>query len=197
MFYSNVQSGFPKQKPRIYCEERKKIQGYRLTSLGRWKGSTITSGFCGYVGLGELAHKVDKIYSNLSGSGKTLVLCDNYGQAGAINYCVKSKIRALSFNGDYINWFEFNQPYVNLIRVKEFREKGNELLETSPYFHNSLIADSIENKFAREYGTTIFVFTKAKVNVDEKLKQEIEEGKELLINCSPSAKEGSLGAVVT
>ncbi len=37
---------------------------------------------------------------------ETLVLCDNYGQAGAINYYTKTGIKATSFNADYIDWFD-------------------------------------------------------------------------------------------
>jgi len=168
---------FPNKSPEYIVKNQKR---YRDMGLLRWedgKDHLLPQDFADMLGWKELASKVDKIYLNLSDSGKTLVLCDNYGQAGAINYYTKAKIRAVSFNGDYINWFDFNQPCVNLIRVKYFKEKENELLETSPYFQNSLIADSIENKFAREYGTTIFVFTKAKVNINEKLKKEIEENK--------------------
>jgi hypothetical protein len=35
------------------------------------------------------------------------------------------------------------------------------------------VAASIKNRYAREFGTTIFLFTGAKIDVREKLKAEI------------------------
>jgi hypothetical protein len=129
------------------------------------------------LGWKELAYKVDEIYSNLPTPNKTLVLCDNYGQAGAINYYTDRNIRAVSFNADYINWFNLDQPYENLIRVKSDEGKASELEETSQYFHTSLVSDSITNEFAREYGTTIFTFIGAKVDINKRIKKEIDEAK--------------------
>ncbi|MFY7816549.1 MAG: glycosyl transferase, partial [Chryseobacterium taeanense] len=120
-----------------------------------------------------LAEKTDREYDKLSKSGKTLVLCDNYGQAGAINYYSTKGIKAVSFNADYINWFDLNEKYTNLVRIKDSPE--NELEETAPLFENSKIADSITNPFARERGTVIFSFEGSKVNINEKIKEEIDD----------------------
>ena len=108
---------------------------------------------------------------------QTLILCDNYGQAGAINYYTKEGIKAVSFNADYINWFSLDIQYINLIRVKNYKEKDNEYSETSPYFDSAVLADSITNQYAREYKTMIFVFTAAKIDVNKRIKSEIEEAK--------------------
>jgi hypothetical protein len=90
--------------------------------LLRWedgKDHSLPQDFADMLGWKELAQKVDKEYSKLSKSGKTLVLCDNYGQAGAINYYSNKKVRAVSFNADYLNWFDLSEKYSNVIRVKE------------------------------------------------------------------------------
>lgn len=105
----------------------------------------------------------------------TLVLCDEYGQAGAINYYSKLGIHAVSFNADYINWFNLDVEYHNLIRVKNARERENEWNETAPYFQTSTIADSITTKYSREAGTTIFSFINAKVDINARIKKEVEE----------------------
>ena len=101
----------------------------------------------------------------------------NYGQAGAINYYTTHNIKAVSFSADYINWFDLNRKYENLIRVKERSETNDEFKETSPFFQKSLVADSITNKFAREFGAIIFTFTGAKIDIRERLKNEIDEKK--------------------
>ena len=118
------------------------------------------------------------LYELLPENEYTFVLCDNYGQAGAINnYAKNKKIKAVTFHADYINWFDLNAKIENLIRVKEFEESKNELEETSPFFNSSSVAGSITNPLAREYKTTIYVFRKAKIDINQRLKNEIEEEK--------------------
>jgi hypothetical protein len=130
------------------------------------------------LGWKELAAKVEKEYNKLPAASQTFILCDNYGQAGAINYYVKNKqIRAVSFNADYINWFNLNSQFKNLIRVKDSVGRNDEYKKTRPYFSEAFIADSISNKLAREYKTTIFVFVNANVDVNQRLKSELESRK--------------------
>ena len=130
------------------------------------------------LGWKELASKVDSVYSGLPDKSNTLVLCDNYGQAGAINYYTGQKIRAVSFNADYINWFDLTKEYKNLIRVKDQGDGANtELQKTAPFFQNSVLADSIKNRYAREFGTTIFSFTGAKIDIRDRIRSEIDKKK--------------------
>jgi hypothetical protein len=129
------------------------------------------------LGWKELALKVDSVYLSLPNKENTLVLCDNYGQAGAINYFAKQKLKAVSFNADYINWFDLSKRYENLIRVKEAEEVNVELQETSQFFQNSTLAGSITNQYAREFGTGIFVFIGAKIDIRQRIKDEIDEKK--------------------
>ena len=72
---------------------------------------------------------------------------------------------------------ELSKKYENVVRVKEAEEVNEELRETSPFFQNSILADSITNKYAREYGTAIFAFTGAKIDIRERIKDEINEKK--------------------
>jgi len=52
-----------------------------------------------------------------------------------------------------------------------------EIKETSPFFQNSILADSITNRYAREFGTFIFCFTGAKIDIRQRIKDEIVEKK--------------------
>jgi hypothetical protein len=168
---------FPNKSPEYIVKNE---STYKALGLLRWedgKDHSLPQDFADMLGWKELAYKVDKVYSNLPNPEKTLILCDNYGQAGAINFHTTKGIRAVSFNADYINWFNLDQEYVNLIRIKQNWEREIEFEKTSPYFQTSLIADSITNKFAREYGTTIFAFINARVDINERIKQEIDEVK--------------------
>ena len=56
-------------------------------------------------------------------------------------------------------------------------ERNNELKETSPFFKHSIIADSVTNKYAREYGATIFSFSGAKIDIRPRLQEEINKVK--------------------
>lgn len=168
---------FPNKSPEYIIEHSSK---YKELGLLRWedgKDHLLPQDYADMLGWKELAKKVDSIYSKIPKPIQTLILCDNYGQAGAINYYTKQGIKAVSFNADYINWFNLDRQYINLIRIKNYKEKDNEFKETSPYFNSAILADSITNKYAREYKTMIFVFKTAKVDVNKRIKSEIEEVK--------------------
>jgi len=170
--------GFPNKSPDYIVTHP---ASYRKYGFLRWedgKEHPIPQDFADMLGWKELAHKTDSIYSTLPPGEETLILCDNYGQAGAINYYTTNKnINAVSFNADYINWFKLDKIFRNLIRVKSVEGAGDELKETSPFFVKSYTAASITNTLAREFGTTIFVFESAKVAINPKIKAEIEEEK--------------------
>ena len=159
----------------------KKEDVYRKYGLLRWedgKDHTLPQDFADMLGWKELALKVDSVYTQLPEDEYSFILCDNYGQAGAINYYAKNKkIKAVSFNADYIDWFNLDPKIENLVRVKEFEESIDEVETTGPLFNSFSIAGSITNPLAREYKTAIFVFRKAKIDINQRLKIEIEEEK--------------------
>lgn len=168
---------FPNKSPEYII---KHPEGYKKLGMLRWedgKDHHLPQDYADMLGWKELAHKTDSVYATITNPKKTLVLCDNYGQAGAINYYTKKGIKAVSFNADYVNWFNLDIQYTNLIRVKEYHVEDNELAETSPYFNTSKIAGSITNKNAREYKTTIFVFTDAKTDINKRIIKEIKDSK--------------------
>ncbi|KAB1230526.1 glycosyltransferase family 39 protein [Chryseobacterium viscerum] len=166
---------FPNKSPEFIASHP---ESYKKWGLLRWedgKDHALPQDFADMLGWKELAQKVDEKYSTLEKSGNTLVLCDNYGQAGAINYYSKKGIKAVSFNADYINWFDLSKKYKNLIRVKDRPE--DELEKTGPYFENSSIVGSVTNLYAREMGTTIFSFENAKIDIRKRIQDEIDEDK--------------------
>ncbi len=176
-FILMYQITFPNKSPEYILNHQ---ENYKKFGLLRWedgKDHPLPQDFADMLGWKELSRKVDSIYTKIPDPANTLVLCDNYGQAGAINYYSKKGIKAASFSADYVNWFDLGRRYTNLIRVKDHKEIEDELKETSPFFQTALIADSITNQFAREYGTTIFVFTGAKIDIRGRIVNEIEEVK--------------------
>jgi hypothetical protein len=142
--------------------------------MHRWedgKKYPISQDFADMIAWKELAEKVEKAVPK---NGNTLILCDNYGQAGAINYYSKGRIKADAFHDDYLHWFNLEKPYQHLIRVKNAGKIEEEMQKTLPYFANGVVADSITNPYAREYKTSIFVFTDAKININDRIRQELE-----------------------
>lgn len=169
---------FPNRTPEFIIAHQER---YKTLGMLRWedgKDHQLPQDFADMLGWKELAEKTEAIYNTLPPDEHTVVLCDNYGQAGAINYYAKNKnIHALSFNADYLNWFDFTKPVINFIRVKTYEANSEELAKTSPVFETALLADSITNVYAREYRTQIFVFTKARRDVNALLRAEVEEEK--------------------
>jgi hypothetical protein len=177
LFIPMYNLAFPNKSPEYIVAHSEK---YKNLGMLRWedgKDHHLPQDFADMLGWKELARKTDSVYALIPNKNETIIICDNYGQAGAINYYTKKGIKAVSFNADYVNWFNLNIHYKNLIRVKDFEENSNEFKETSPYFKSSVIAGEITNKYAREYKTTIFVFNEAKVNINKRIEQEIKEEK--------------------
>ncbi|WP_068944402.1 glycosyltransferase family 39 protein [Chryseobacterium timonianum] len=167
---------FPNKTPESIV---KNPENYKKFGLLRWedgKDHSLPQDFADMLGWKELAHKVDKEYSRLSKSGNTLVLCDNYGQAGAINFYSKKGVKAVSFNADYINWFDLSKEYKNLIRIKDSSE--DELEKTGAFFKHSAIADSVTSPYARGKGTIIFSFEDANIDIRKRLQDEIDKMKD-------------------
>lgn len=167
---------FPNKTPEFIVQNP---DSYKRFGLLRWedgKDHPLPQDFADMLGWKELAQKVDKEYSRLSKSGNTLVLCDNYGQAGAINFYSTKGVKAVSFNADYIDWMDLSKNYKNLIRVKDNSE--NELEETGDFFKHAEIADSVTNPYARGRGTVIFSFEDAKIDIRKRIQNEINEMKD-------------------
>ncbi|MDR2271097.1 MAG: glycosyltransferase family 39 protein [Sphingobacterium sp.] len=166
---------FPNRSPQYFVNHPEKYRAIGMLTWEDGKEHQLPQDFADMLGWQELAQKVDRIYSQIPNPQNTLVLCDNYGQAGAINYYSKCGIRAVTFNADYINWFDFTHEFRNLIRIKNSWESDVEMDETSPYFEQSMRSDSITNNYSREYRTMIFTFINAKIDINKRVKNEVEQ----------------------
>jgi len=169
---------FPNKSPQYIVQNPKR---YEETGQLRWedgKKYKLPQDYADMLGWKELARKTDSLYSLVPDPEQTLILCDNYGQAGAINYYSEKGIRAVSFNADYLYWFDLEQSYSNLIRIKEFDIIETELKTTSRFFNKSSLADSVTNEYAREYRTRIYVFTESKIDINDRIRSEIVRVKE-------------------
>lgn len=165
---------FPNKSPGYFATHAADYKRYGMLRWEDGKDHTLPQDYADMLGWKELARKVDSIYIMLPSDDQTLILCDNYGQAGAINFYTHNKnVIANSFNADFINWFKLDKQFDHLIRIKTLDSKDDEMKETSPYFNKSVKAASITNMFAREFGTSVYVFKGANINVNKKIQEEI------------------------
>ncbi|MFD2742592.1 MULTISPECIES: glycosyltransferase family 39 protein [Sphingobacterium] len=176
-FIPMYQLAFPNKSPDYITQHPAPYRAFGLLTWEDGKEHSLPQDFADMLGWKELARMVDSVYANIPNSRNTLVLCDNYGQAGAINYYSRKGIRAVSFNADYLHWFDFSVPYYNLIRVGSGRESDQEMAKTAPYFRQAMYVGSITNRHAREFGTAILCFIEAKIDVNKQLQAEINAQK--------------------
>ena len=154
---------------------------YKDLGLLRWedgKDHDLPQDFADMLGWKELAAKTDSIYAGIPDKENTLVLCDNYGQAGAINYYSRFKdIRAVSFNADYINWMQLNKNINNVILIKYHNDKDTGREKEKPLFEKVILKSRIENPDAIEGGGRIYLLQHATISINERIAKEIVEKK--------------------
>lgn len=149
---------------------------WERTGMLKWedgKNHHLPQDFADMLGWKELAFKASQAVESISNPHHTIVICDNYGQAGAINFYSKKGIRANSFNADYLYWFDLSVEYKNLVRIVTKEDAEEELATLKQYFETATFYDSIANPLARESGTSILVFTNAFININEVISAEI------------------------
>ncbi|HZH96823.1 MAG TPA: glycosyltransferase family 39 protein, partial [Flavisolibacter sp.] len=158
---------FPVQSP---AQIQADSQRYKAFGVLRWedgKDHSMPQDFADMIGWSELAKKVDSTYGALADKGSTLVLCDNYGQAGAINYYSTFKnIGAVSFNADYINWFPLHKKLNHVILVKDVTDDDTTRRREKALFETVVLAGQNGNPYSREQGTKIYLLTGAKTDVN-------------------------------
>lgn len=152
---------------------------FEKMGLLRWedgKNHNIPQDFADMVGWKELARLADSAMLLSPDPQKTIIQCDNYGQAGAINYYSKiANTNALSMNADYINWYPLEKFEIK--NVVLIREAGDELEREKPFFEKIIFIGSIRNANAREIGTSVFLLEGAKGSINQVLRDEIKKEK--------------------
>jgi hypothetical protein len=186
LFIPIYQVAFPNKKPEYIFQNP---ENYRKFGMLKWedgKEHLMPQDFADMLGWKELAEKVDSVFENLPNPDKTLILCDNYGQAGAINYySSNSKITATSFNADYINWFQFDKEIMDVILVKENNDDDDKARTMErTVFDTVYLASQRINRFAREDTISIYLLLGAKVDINAMLKMEIHLKKSQISNGS-------------
>lgn len=168
---------FPVDSP---AEIQKNGQSFKDLNLLKWedgKDHHLPQDFADMLGWREMAAVVDKVYESVEDKEHTMVLCDNYGQAGAINYYSKyPEIKAVAFNADYINWMDLNSYEIkNVILVQDPDDDDKERTDERPIFESVTMEGRVENTYAREYDARIYLLKGAKTSINAILKSDMAE----------------------
>ncbi|MEO6734648.1 MAG: glycosyltransferase family 39 protein [Ferruginibacter sp.] len=179
VFIPLYQVGFPNKSPQYIIEH---AQPYQDLGLLRWedgKDHQLPQDFADMVGWKALALKVDSVCATLPNLGQTLILCDNYGQAGAINYYTTNRrIVASSFNADYVNWLKLDKKIIDVVLVKEGDDEDPGRTTEIPMFDTIYLAAKRINQFAREEEISIYVLRGARIDINKRIKDEADRKKD-------------------
>jgi len=138
---------------------------YKASGQFRWedgKDHLLPQDYADMIAWKEMAGLVDSARNQLSPEEweQTLVICDNYGQAGAINYYSETYPAAVSMNADYKDWFPGKEKKIRTVILVQSSWKPDPQ-EFAPYFLSIEPIGKIENPLARENGTTVHLLLNA------------------------------------
>ena len=159
-------------------EIRAQAPAFERLRLLRWEdGQThaLPQDFADMLGWHEMADKALAAYKMLSAEGQknTIIFCDNYGQTGALNYYNRNKMpEAWSFNTDYIYWMPHLSGIKNILLVG--KDPGKKITDMFTIFKQ---VGAVENEYAREKNTGIYLLRGANTDVSELLNKRVVERK--------------------
>jgi hypothetical protein len=129
----------------------------------RWedlRDHSLPQDFADMLSWEEMTRKVARAYESLDSAEKahTLLFCDNYGEAGAVNYYGPEYHlpQAYSDNASFLYWMppNFDRFDVLLLVTDDQQEMQHGFIKE---FRNVRLVDSIANPYAREDGSLIIL----------------------------------------
>jgi Dolichyl-phosphate-mannose-protein mannosyltransferase len=160
---------------------RQHAHSFERLGLLRWedgKNHNLPQDFADMLGWREMADKSLAAYNMIPANERenTLVICYNYGQAGALNYFNKKKMpEAYAYNTDYIYWIPRLKKIKNILLVG--KNPGQSI---TGQFKEFRLTGSVENSYARESGTEIYLLTGANEAFTELFYKNVDSRKEKL-----------------
>jgi hypothetical protein len=164
---------FPIDSPKAIASDNQK---YKDLGLLRWedgKDHEIPQDFADMIGWKEVTGNVEKAYLTIpEGERKAaLIVCDNYGQAGAVNYYSRGRLpQAVAFNADYVHWFP---PLTGIKHFIVVGEKSSD--EDIARFKSFKPIGVIKTPYARENGTEVFLLSYPNKEMIRLLEERLKE----------------------
>jgi hypothetical protein len=143
-------------------EIRQNSTAFEKFGMLRWedgKNHNLPQDFADMLGWHEMADKSLAAFKMIPAGEleNTLVICDNYGQAGALNYFNRTKMpEAYSFNTDYIYWLPHLKKIQNLLFIG--KKPADKVIGMFKEFR---LFGVVDNEYARENNTGIYLMTGA------------------------------------
>lgn len=160
----------PKKLAKFY--EIRNIKKMGVLNWEDGEAHPLPQDFADMLGWEEMAKKTAQAFHSLSDSDKKscLVYCDNYGEAGALNYYAKKYQLPESFsdNASFLYWMPDSLHFNNIVLVTDdTHEMEHEFLKN---FKEVVLYDSITTAYSRERGSLILVLK----GMNEKMRQDFK-----------------------
>jgi hypothetical protein len=172
----------------------------------RWedlRDHPLPQDFADMLSWEEMTQKVAGAYASLDSieRGRTLLFCDNYGEAGALNYYGPQYHlpAAYSDNASFLYWMprDYDKFDVLLLVTDDRQEMQHAFIKE---FKEVRLIDSIANPFAREAGTLILLmkgpsdaFRKAfRIKIDQDRLKTTAQGAGQTLKPNPLEEGGTL-----
>ncbi len=157
-----------------------KPEMFKTLGLLRWEDGRdheLPQDFADMLGWKEMGKLVDKAFEGVNKDERTLVQCDNYGEAGAINFYSKNKTgEALTIDADDMYWYPLDEgEIVNVVLVKGPWDEDPERTRERDLVESLELIGEVTHPYAREKGAKVYLLKGAKVSVNEILKEEIDK----------------------
>ena len=137
--------------------------------------------FADMLGWEEMAQKVSVVWSSLTEDEKkhTLLFCDNYGQAGALNFYARKYHlpEAYSDNASFLYWLPSGKTTIEnvLLVTDDQNEMQHDFIHD---FATAEVSDSIVNPYAREEGSLIIILKGANEKMKKMFHDKIQADKD-------------------
>ena len=152
------------------------------TDLVKWEDlqhHPLPQDFSDMLGWKEMAEKMAAAYNTLDSNEKkhTILFCDNYGQAGAVNlYRQKYHLpEAYSDNASFLYWLPDTGRLVNIVLLTDDHNEMQHAFIKD--FSTAVLNDSITTPYARERGDLIITLKGANEAFNQMFKEKIAKDK--------------------
>ena len=167
---------FPNFGPDYILQHQETYKRYGLLRWEDGKDHSMPQDFADMLGWKEMALVIDSVYTAFPNKEGLLVLCQDYGQASAINYYKKNpQLIASSFDADYISWLDLSKKYTDVILVRHGGDEDKDRKEERSLFDTVYLAAKRINLNAREKEISVYILKGAKIDLTERLRKERDE----------------------